>query len=50
MIGGSEEIEEFKREANLLFSLQHPNVIHALGCYNDGNDTYLVMEFCPNGR
>jgi serine/threonine protein kinase len=46
---GSEEAENFQKEARIIARLIHPNIIRVLdyGVYN--SIPYLVMDFAPNG-
>jgi len=41
----SEAIEQFKREAEILKSLRHPNLPYVYDDFQEGNASYLVMEF-----
>jgi serine/threonine protein kinase len=36
-------------EVQLLATLQHPNIVAYLGCYNSGASLHLVMEYVPCG-
>lgn len=38
-------LEDFRREANLLVQLNHPNLPHVSDFFEEGGKAYLVMEF-----
>ena len=43
-------MKEFKRELSLLISLpHHPNLLTLIGFCIEGNNVYLVMDFCEGG-
>lgn len=44
-------LDDFKKEFQLSFNLNHTNLLHAnyLGVGKDDNKPYLVMPFCPDG-
>lgn len=44
-------LQEFKKEFQISFELNHSNLLHAnyLGVNADDKRPYLVMPFCPNG-
>lgn len=44
-------LNDFKKEFQLSFNLNHTNLLHAnyLGVCKDDNKPYLVMPFCPDG-
>ena len=47
---GTLDLEAFEREAAVLASLRHPNVVLLMGvCRTAPADLSLVMEFCPKG-
>lgn len=39
----------FMAEATALKQLNHPNIIRLFDIFEDGNNYYLVMEYCPGG-
>jgi hypothetical protein len=39
----------FQQEALATARLEHPNIIHIYDYGHEGNLTYMVMEYCPNG-
>lgn len=49
-ISGTDFVE-FEREASMLHSLRHPNVVNFLGLYRDTNSSecYIVTEFMAGG-
>jgi serine/threonine protein kinase len=41
---------EFEEEIKLLFKLNHPNIVRAIGTFMDVTGRfYLVLEYCPHG-
>ncbi|KAL2345858.1 hypothetical protein Fmac_007143 [Flemingia macrophylla] len=42
--------ETFTREVEGLSRLRHPNLVCLFGCCIEGDDRYLVYEFCANGN
>lgn len=40
---------ELLKEINLLKTLNHPNIVRYYGMYSSGTDSYVVMEFMPEG-
>lgn len=38
-------VEQFKKEAQLLSKLKHPNLVRVTDCFEDGGHMYLVMDF-----
>ncbi|XP_029127072.1 probable receptor-like protein kinase At2g42960 [Cajanus cajan] len=42
--------ESFTREVEGLSRLRHPNLVCLFGCCIEGDDRYLVYEFCANGN
>jgi serine/threonine protein kinase len=47
---GEEGLADFKREAVLLLSLRpHPNIVQVLGISQDGDNIYMIMEYCSMG-
>lgn len=47
----SQGLNDFKKEFQLSFELNHTNLLHAnyLGVSKEDNKPYLVMPFCPDG-
>lgn len=47
---GALDVKAFEREASVLASLRHPNVVLFMGvCLTSPDDVCLVMEYCPRG-
>ena len=45
-----EAMHEFNREAAMLSSLAHPNVVHFYGVWkNNDNEQFIVCEFMSEG-
>lgn len=45
-----ESLEDFQREATMLQSLTHPNIVQFLGLFTDTNqNTYIVTEYLAKG-
>ena len=44
-----ELFERFEREGEALRRLNHPNIVKALGSFEEGGRTYLVMEYVAGG-
>ncbi|EFC46676.1 predicted protein [Naegleria gruberi] len=44
-----EENEEFEKEAALLKSLKHPNIVTSFGVCMSGNIKYMIVEYMPRG-
>ncbi len=44
-----DEYKEFEREASMLMSLRHPNIITVFGCTVKPPRVGIVMELCKNG-
>lgn len=42
-------LKRFKREAEILRQLQHPNIVRILDAFEEANRYYIVMEFVGNG-
>ncbi len=42
-------MEEFNREASLLSSLNHPNVVHFYGIWKNNDEQYIVCEYMSEG-
>ena len=38
-------IERFKREAQIMMDLQHPNIVHMFDFFKEGSNYYIVIEF-----
>jgi predicted outer membrane repeat protein len=50
LVGGMDKQQEFLREAGLLFKLNHPNIVRALGIYRKTDqEFFLVLEYCKMG-
>ena len=45
-----EDLERFKREVNVLKTIDHPNIIKLYEIYETQNHIYLVMEKCDGGE
>lgn len=47
---GQNALDDFKREAVLLLSIKpHPSIVQVLGISVNGENIYMVMEFCEHG-
>lgn len=44
-----DDVQEFRREAQLLASLVHPHIVRVLDFGVDEDAPYLVMDYAPNG-
>jgi serine/threonine-protein kinase len=44
-----EYLERFKREARLMGSLNHPNIVKMLEVFEDAGRYFIVMDYMPNG-
>ena len=45
-----EHLEEFLREASMLQSLNHPNIVHFFGIHvTPTGESFIVMEYLPEG-
>jgi len=44
-----EFLQEFAREAQIMRSLRHPNILQFLGACTDPPDICIIMEFMPRG-
>ncbi|XVF30922.1 hypothetical protein REPUB_Repub16aG0100300 [Reevesia pubescens] len=42
--------DSFTREVAGLSRIRHPNLVSLLGCCIDGEEQYLVLEYCPAGN
>lgn len=49
-INRSNSPDSFKREIAGLSRIRHPNLVSMLGCCIEGNEQYLVLEYCPAGN
>lgn len=50
MLGNDRDtIERFKREAELLRELNHPNIVHMQDIIERNGEFYLVLEYVPGG-
>jgi serine/threonine protein kinase len=47
--GNNQNNAELLKEINLLKTLNHPNIVRYYGMYVSGTDSYVVMEFMPEG-
>ena len=45
-----EQFSEFLTEANILVTLQHPNIVQYFGIYTVSNFEYIVMEKMSEGN
>ena len=45
-----EEQSYFKREAEVMYKINHPNVVKLFGHFEDNNYCYLVMEYISKGN
>ena len=45
-----EEKPYFRREIEILYRINHPNVIKLYGHFEDNNYCYFIMEYIPNGN
>ncbi|MCB8986523.1 MAG: protein kinase [Ardenticatenaceae bacterium] len=39
----------FQREAEILRQLNHPNIVHMLGMFEENGQHHIVMEYVPGG-
>lgn len=39
-----------RREFDILHSLQHPNIVHAIGLYEEAQNFYVVLEYMDGGE
>ncbi len=42
-------LERFRREGELLRQLNHPNIVHFIDLFEEGDHPYIVMEFVSGG-
>jgi len=42
-------LKRFKREAEILYQLQHPNIVRVLDAFEEADQHFLVMEYVGNG-
>ena len=42
-------MDEFNREASMLSSLNHPNIVHFYGVWKNEEDQYIVCEYMSEG-
>ena len=47
--GNKEAIEDFRREASIMASLRHPNIVNQYGACTRQLPLQLVLEFMPGG-
>ena len=43
-----EEKENFKREVEIMYKLNHPNIVKLYGHFEDENFCYFIMQYIPN--
>lgn len=43
-------LDSFTREVAGLSRIRHPNLVALLGCYIEGDEQYLVLEYCHAGN
>ncbi|XVF42453.1 hypothetical protein PTKIN_Ptkin01aG0364600 [Pterospermum kingtungense] len=46
----SNSSDSFTREVAGLSRIRHPNLVSLLGCCVEGDEQYLVLEYCPAGN
>lgn len=39
--------DRFKREANIMMDISHPNIVHMYDYFQDGKTSYIAMEYIP---
>lgn len=44
-----QDMEEFYREAGILFKLRHPNIVQCLGIFKADGGQFIVCEYMPKG-
>ena len=45
-----EEKPYFRREIEIMYRINHPNVVKLYGHFEDNNFCYFIMEYVPNGN
>jgi VCBS repeat-containing protein len=48
-LASASEIAQFRREAQTIAALVHPNIVRVLDFDVEGDTPYLVMDYAPNG-
>lgn len=49
VMNAAEVVERFKREAEVLYRLNHPNIVKVLATVDEGNDHFIIMEYVGGG-
>ena len=45
-----EDVEDVKREVAIMHHLDHPNIVHMKGAFEDKHSVHIVMELCGGGE
>src|ERR1051326_6328336 len=48
-LASAEEAEKFRKEAQTVATLMHPNIVRVLDFDVENGTPYLVMDYAPNG-